>query len=195
MKFVVLRHMTPCSMKEVYWTLQKHPTSISWAREKERESTFFQHRQYVPYWQRQISRDGILHYFLFIFLIFFACLIHFLTLAVSFSCNFLLVCFCLSVCLSLSLSLSVASFITISALHHFLFNFLFLIHPPILPTSVRFEVLMTVKYPLGWRQEILFKRWHISTKITWRKTNKSVIFPFFAYCCLFSSLFCLLGFY
>jgi hypothetical protein len=26
------------------------------------------------------------------------------------------------------------------------FNFLFLIHPPILPTSVRFEVLMMVRY-------------------------------------------------
>ena len=92
--------------------------------------------------------------------LFFACLVHFLTLTVSFFCNVLLVCFCLSVCLSvsLSLSLSVASFIAISALHTFLFNFLFLIHPPILPTSVGFEVLMMVRYLSGWRQEILLKR-------------------------------------
>jgi len=103
---------------------------------------------------------------------FFSILSHVLYIflpSLSFLRNFFLVCFCLS--LSLSVCLSVASFIAISTSHPFLFNFLFLIHPPILPTSVRFEVLMMVRYLWGWRQEILLRRCHISTKTTWCKTQ------------------------
>jgi hypothetical protein len=108
--------------------------------------------------------------------------------------NFFLVCICLS--LSLSVCLSVASFIAISTSHPFLFNFLLLIHPPILPTSVRFEVLMMVRYLWGWRQEILLREdVTYLPRLHGVRPNKSPNFPRLAYCWLFSPLFCLLGFY